>query len=238
MSLPSDDDMFAAEYALGTLDSTERPAADARRKSDRSFDAIVKDWELRLAPLAEATLPMAPTAELWPRILARIEQPSVIGQVGGSVIALRRQVRLWRGATGLVTALAAALALWVAKTDWQIVPRSNQTYVALLQPGSAAPAFLVSLDLGRRTMTVVPSAAVETAGKSLELWMIGPDQAKPLSLGLVDGNAVAHPLLPAQDSALISHATYAVTLEPFGGSPSGQPTSKPVYVGHLIGSVP
>jgi anti-sigma-K factor RskA len=40
------------------------------------------------------------------------------------------------------------------------------------------------------------------------------------------------------DPSIVRNATYAVTVEPSGGSPSGKPTSAPVFTGKLIETVP
>jgi anti-sigma-K factor RskA len=45
-------------------------------------------------------------------------------------------------------------------------------------------------------------------------------------------------VLSAYDADTINAATYAVTVEPAGGSPDGKPTSAPVYAGKLIETVP
>lgn len=46
------------------------------------------------------------------------------------------------------------------------------------------------------------------------------------------------PALAGYDSDVINGATYAVTVEQEGGSPSGQPTTAPVFTGKLIETVP
>ena len=48
----------------------------------------------------------------------------------------------------------------------------------------------------------------------------------------------ARPVLSGYDSDLVDQATYAVSLEPEGGSPTGAPTGPIVYTGKLIETVP
>ena len=50
MSLTPDDDLNAAEYALGTLDAGERASVAARRLREADLDAAITDWEWRFAP--------------------------------------------------------------------------------------------------------------------------------------------------------------------------------------------
>ena len=42
------------------------------------------------------------------------------------------------------------------------------------------------------------------------------------------------PLLAAYDKETIDDATYAVTLEPKGGSPNDEPTGSVLYLGKLV----
>ena len=233
----SDDDALAAEYVLGTLDEPERLAAEVRRHADPIFDRLIREWEDRLAPLVYAAEDIVPPSGILARVLTQIAPSSdaVLAEVGASnVVVLRRKLRVWRGVAAVAGALAAALALWVARSESVRMTSPNQTYVAVLQQGSNTPSFVVSIDLDHRRMTVMPLAAKETPGKSYELWMIGGEHGVPQSLGVVDAKSTAHPPLPSADPGLISHATYAVTLEPAGGSPTGQPTSAPLFTGRLL----
>ena len=62
MSLSPDDDLKAAEFALGTLDGGERATLAARRLREPDLDAAIEAWEQRLAPLSEAAPPLVAAA--------------------------------------------------------------------------------------------------------------------------------------------------------------------------------
>lgn len=236
MTEMSEDETLAAELVIGTLDSRERAEAENRRLHDPAFHRFVIEWEARLAPLLTAMPDVEPSPRSIDLIRAEIRRlQSARPEPGasGNVVKLRRQVNAWRYATGASLAVAAALGLWVAQAELA-APLPPQNYVAVLQQGGGSPLFLVSLDLANRRMTVVPSAATTEAGKSFELWMIGADKSAPRSLGLLDAPSAMHPALPDVDPGMISNATYAVTVETKGGSPSGKPTSAPLYTGHLL----
>lgn len=182
MSEFSDDDALAAEYVIGTLDPTERKSVDARRRNDAAFDQVIEEWSSRLAPLLDAIPSVEPSARLHEAVTARIDRLAA-SPANDNVVQLRRQLRLWRSATALSVAAALVLALWGGSLRWSSPAPS--TYVAVLQQGGSAPAFLVTLDLVNRRMTVTPSAATTEPDKSLQLWMIAGNDA-PQSLGLVD----------------------------------------------------
>ena len=53
-------DIFAGEYALGTLDAEMRSEAEKLKASDAAFARAVSEWEERLSPLIEAVPPVKP----------------------------------------------------------------------------------------------------------------------------------------------------------------------------------
>ena len=58
---------------------------------------------------------------------------------------------------------------------------------------------------------------------------------KPQSLGVINaGYRVPANVLGKTDQSALGDTLFAVTLEPEGGSPTGQPTSAPVFTGKLI----
>ena len=178
------------------------------------------------------------------------------------VIYLARRVRRWRGLTLAFGAIAALLALYLAA--WQVAPdlippqlklrgtdmiaqlrlpaparMQQDRLVAVLQHEPTGPAFLLTLDTQRRTLVVRRVSATPETGKNYELWLISKRLGAPRSLGVVDQNAViANSNLRNYDPAVVQDATYAVTVEPSGGSPTGQPSGPPVFVGKLIPTGP
>ena len=85
MTISPDDDFAAAEYALGTLDPSERATLAARRLREPELDEAIRGWEARLAPLAEAAPELEPPRDLLPAIEARIRgaSPEARGDASG-----------------------------------------------------------------------------------------------------------------------------------------------------------
>ena len=218
-----DDEDLAAEYALGTLDAAERAEVAARRLREPELDAAISAWEARLAPLLEAAPERAPPPGLFSRIEARLDG-------GGVVVELRSRLARWRataaGAGALAAALAAALAFLVVAR-----PTPPHQFVAILQKSADAPAFAMTVDIDKLQFSVRPVAAEAPAGKSYELWIIPPKQA-PRSLGVIDAATGERRL--DDNRAIVRDATYAVTVEPKGGSPNGKPSGAPVFFGKLV----
>jgi hypothetical protein len=73
----SDED--AALAALGMVDADMWPTVVSRRLEEPGFAAAMDGWSARLAPLALALAPLAPPADLWRRIEARIDAEPALG---------------------------------------------------------------------------------------------------------------------------------------------------------------
>jgi anti-sigma-K factor RskA len=231
MTISPDDDFAAAEYALGTLDPSERATLAARRLREPELDEAIRAWEERLAPLAEAAPEIEPPRDLLPAIEARIRGASPEAPGSTAIVALERGIRRWRAAAIAASIIAGVLAIgFVAReTSRRSAPHE---YVAILQKDAASPAFAVTVNLDKQELTVRPVAAQAPPGKSYELWIIDANLGAR-SLGVI-GDKPRGASLSAYDPAVVEGATYAVTVEPPGGSPTGQPSGAPVFVGKLI----
>jgi anti-sigma-K factor RskA len=201
-------------------------------------------------------LPEAPMPVVEPAAVETAPAPEP-----GNVVAFPAPVRRWRNIATAMTAIAAAL---IAIVVTQVVrpdllpdsirptPRTQVVqvpappapapaqYVAVLQKDGGSPAFILTVDGATRNFTVrkVGDTAAEP-GKSFELWLISDRLGPPRSLGVIGtGDFTARPALASYDADIVKAATYAVTVEPEGGSPNGKPTSAPVFAGKLIETVP
>ncbi len=207
-------------------------------------------------PQAPLLLPEAP-----PPAAPAMESPAV-GVDVSNVIRLSATARRWRNIATLTTAIAAALVAMIAVGAYQPdllpgqlrpTPRTqvvevktpsapalpSAQYVAVLQKEGGSPAFILTVDEATKNFTVRKVGATAEPGKSFELWLISDKLPQPRSLGVIGGgDFTARPVLASYDTDTIKAATYAVTVEPAGGSPDGKPTSAPVFAGKLIETVP
>lgn len=238
--LSEDRETMAAEYALGTLDANERAQAQALETSDSEFAARVRYWENYLGALVDGVEPVEPRRDLFPQIKAQIAANS--GARGGAeVIDLRRRLHRWRGTAVAASALAASLLLFVGLRDFapDYLPAAlrpdGARYVAVIQQSKDAPAFLLTVDTRSRSFTVRRVGAEPPQGRAYELWLVHDKFPGPRSLGVVSEHEFTRPAALANyDPRIISEATYAVSVEPPGGSPTGAPTGPVVFTGKLI----
>ena len=223
-----ENEMRAAEYVLGTLDPRERAELERATTHDPAAAERVRGWERRLAPLMGGIPAIVPPAHVRSALLKAIPDRARPDQLA----ILRRRVRRWQAAAGGAGLLAAGLALFVAiapgSRDWLGGGAREARYLAVVQSDGSLPALIVRVDLKTGTALVRPVGAAAPAGRSLELWYVGA--AGTTSIGLV-GAAPSRIALPKDASA---DGVIAVSVEPKGGSPSGQATGPVVYTGKLI----
>jgi anti-sigma-K factor RskA len=229
MSVSPDDELDAAEYALGTLDGATRATLAARRQRELDLDQAISAWEYRLAPLAETIPPIQPPRDYWPDVQRRIDGVAV----NDNVADLTRRLRRWRAGAIAAASIAAALAIGIGLRE-NLRPAAPHEFVAVLQKSADQPAFIVTVNTDTRSLTVRPVAAPAQPDKAYELWIIDAKLGAPRSLGVLDQKNPTAPNLSAYDPSVVQSATYAVTVEQPGGSPTGQPTGAPVFVGKLI----
>src|SRR5262249_42109252 len=96
-----EDELLAAEYALGVLAGPERVLAEQRMARERGFARMVTEWEQRLAPWAAEIAEVTPPPQVWDRIAAAL--PAQAPHVG-----LWQSLTFWRGLSLATGALAAA----------------------------------------------------------------------------------------------------------------------------------
>ncbi|QHO74213.1 hypothetical protein ACH79_17835 [Bradyrhizobium sp. CCBAU 051011] len=179
-----------------------------------------------------------------------------------NVIQFASRAKRWRNVASIASALAAALVAMLAVQVYQpdLLPEAlrpkpriqtvevktpapspvpSAQYVALLQRDGGSPAFILTVDAATKNFTVRKVGADAEPGKSFELWLISDKLPQPRSLGVIGGSDfTARPVLADFEAGTINAATYAVTVEQAGGSPSGKPTSAPIFTGKLIETVP
>ncbi|WP_175773214.1 anti-sigma factor [Paraburkholderia phenazinium] len=241
MNTPADHDpeLRCAEYALGMLD------ADARRELEHSVDAdpalqfTLERWQRRLAPLSEDLAPVEPPGHVWTRIqrdLGFFLTPSARGvaPTGGWWNSLS----LWRWVG--ISASAAALGLlavnlvWVREASQRTAAVGSNYMVATISRADGVAHWTATIDMRRARMVVVPADKPTIAvNRSTELWLIPPN-AKPISLGVFSPDAPASMTLPPAVVAQFgTRSVLAVSIEPSGGSPTGQPTGPVLATGAI-----
>lgn len=255
-------DLRYAEYVLGVLDADERAQVEQELQKDAHAASVVLLWERHLAPLNEDVEPLAPGAYVWARIadelglsVAMATAPRAAPAASSRTEPLRSEpssgwwnsLKLWRWiGVGASLATAACLAFiaqiqqptrvpTLAKAPAVTAPAASYMTVKIAQDNGIA-AWTATMDVTHARMVIVPaSPATLASNRSDELWLLPPGE-KPISLGLIRHDKPTALEVPRALLAKLSDkALLAVSVEPLGGSATGQPTGPVVAKGQFSG---
>jgi anti-sigma-K factor RskA len=223
-------DRLAAEYVLGLLRYRARARFERLCAELPAALTAQQRWEERLLPLSLALAPVTPDAARWPQI-----ERAIAAMNGGSAVpraAARSAARRWWPA-----ALAASL-IGVALLVGRLTYWSEPTWqpIAVLAPANAAPLWRLerSADGAQINIRALGPIAL-SAAQSYELWILPSGGGNPVSLGLMPRQGtLERRLTPAQRALLAAARQVAVSLEPAGGSPTGQPTGPVVIIASVV----
>ena len=218
-------DELAAQYVLGTLRGPARRRFERYCKHNAPALHAVRRWEDRLVDLVANAVPVAPSALVWDRIKFRIRRDSALRPKRTAVSLGNWRVALAAG----VAAIAIAFGVWTG-----------------FGPGSAQPVATVwdqqmkemwSIEATRSRSELRVLAADDLGldpARAYELWALPGEGAAPVSLGLMPqtGRGTLQ-LNDAQRLALSRSRQIAISLEPWGGSPTGAPTGPVMYTAEV-----
>jgi anti-sigma-K factor RskA len=232
---------LAGEYVLGTLHGGARRRFEQLLHSDPVLRAEVADWQRKLAPLDDSVVPVAPPPQVWKQIERRLgheaaSQPRAADQKtdrGGLFASLG----LWRSLAAFASITALTLAVMLQQPPTLPLPTSplasgeqRGDYVAVVaDENNQQPMWLMRIDSRTRQLYIEPLKLPPIPeGKSCELWLVGAD-GKPRSMGLLpldDGSTRSGTITVQLSEELPTAKILGVTIEPPGGSPTGQPTGQ------------
>ncbi|MEW9837801.1 anti-sigma factor [Mesorhizobium marinum] len=227
------DDIVAAEYVLGVLPTQERATAARRIDADRGFATMVDRWEVHFAPLAAGYAAVEAPASVKAAVDRRLfVDGSRRAAPDGGTPGLLSSLALWRG---IAVAALAALALYVALP--LLAPRPAiqppATLVASLAADGSDVRYLAVIEGPGDGIGLSHVSGLPPEGRAFELWVIAGDQP-PVSLGVIPtGPAVRMVVGTDIREKIAAGAVFAISLEPPGGSPTGQPTGAVVAAGDL-----
>lgn len=222
------DDMVAAEYVLGVTPAQERQAVARRIAADMEFARLVDAWEERLSPLARDYDEVQPPETVKRALDRRLFDTAPSGSVAPG---FWQSLALWRA-----IAAASLVALVVYAAIPFIGPPAEDPTLGLVASLAAEDSdvrYLAVYDAEHDRVGLSHLSGAPAAERDFELWVIEGDNP-PVSLGIIPpGEAVQLTVPEAASRALGENAVLAISLEPAGGSPTGQPTGPVVAAGDL-----
>lgn len=219
----NDEIALAAEYTLGLLTPGEAVAFEDVLSVDPEMRDHYATWVKSLATLTDDIDPVEPPAHLQAQI-----SEALFGAPEKKLSFLTRF-----GFLGpIFGGLAAAVAVLVILNQTSFLKGAGPTYVAEIAAQDASLVVHASFDPASNALQMTREAGTPLEGRSQELWLILGENA-PVSLGVWPaGQAEATLVIPAELAAQMPMGVLAITDEPLGGSPTGNPT------GALLGAGP
>ena len=220
-----DDGMLAAEYVLGVLTLVERNAFAAKLSKESALRAQVGYWEQHFSAFNEEYASANPP----PALRSAIQKTLFGAEVK---LPFWQSLGFWRSFSfASLAALALVIAVpYALKPNPVTTPQG--TSIAELSGETKAVKMDVSYDSASSTLRYAVVEGKAADGRDFQLWAIVGKNA-PVSLGVVAANAPGSIKVPAQVAAQIADAVLAISDEPKGGSPTGQPTGAVLSTGKL-----
>jgi anti-sigma-K factor RskA len=221
----AEDEMLAAEYATGVLPLAERRAFEQRLTSDVSLKAKLRHWEEHFIALSDEITPIAAPKHVLQKIESRLfaDQQAPKG--------LMQSLMLWRGLSmASLGALAVAGFLYLQQPN--LVQSSTENYVAQLSGPGDALKLVAYYDAQNGQIKLNRVAGTPVAGRVFELWLI-EGKNPPVSLGVLPTTSISTLPLNAELKSKLAGGVLAISDEPLGGSPTGQPTGAVLATGNI-----
>ncbi|MGO1501502.1 MAG: anti-sigma factor [Marinobacter sp.] len=221
---------LAAEYVLGSLHGLARKRFERWMMESVKVREEVWFWEKKLSLLTIEVSEVTPPSSIWDSIERRLfPSDSHVGKAQS-----RANHRwFWPSWSVLATAAALVMAVVLMQPSPQVTPQM-QLSGAMVQADTNDPLWLVS-ETGQGNQLKLRSVAASAAedGKDYELWIV-PENGQPLSLGVIPVGGLHEVTLTDETRQALSESrTLAISLEPLGGSTTGQPTGPILHVAQL-----
>lgn len=219
---------LAGEYALGALHGAARRRFERLLEIDHDLRREVERWQDGIYPLVDALPDREPPPRVWQAIVRQIAPHQAPQRIG-----FWDNLTFWRSWGLFAAALALVMAIYLAMDLTRQVPPQ---YVAVISNAERQATWLAQADPADRRLSVQVLHPQKLApDRSFELWLLPGEGKPPRSLGLIPTRGSTSLTLPPEAAqALPEAAGLAVSLEPAGGSPTGQPTGPVLYQGKLV----
>jgi anti-sigma-K factor RskA len=218
-----EDDMLAAEYVTGVLPEAERGAFEKRLATSVSLQAQLRRWEEHFIALTEEIEPIAAPKHVLPNLERRLFGKADVKP------NLLQSLAFWRGLSfASLAGFAVAATLYLQKP----VLQNGANYVAELSAPNDAVKLVAYYDAEKTSLKLNRVAGTPATGRVFQLWLIA-GKNPPISLGVLPSDTIGTLPFNAELKSKLASALLAISDEPTGGSPTGQPTGAVLATGQI-----
>ena len=221
---------LADAYVLGQLSALATKRFQRWLLQDAQLRQLVSESEQRWNRLAAAVPPMPVSEVVWKGVECRLFP------VSGKVVPIKRALSPWKQT--ILVAASLLLLGWPGLVTWTslsgLVSSPTQVIALVLDDERKATGWQLAMaeqgDLLVEALVSQPSLQARV----YQLWVIPTGMDQPVSLGLIPEAGERLLSLTTEQRAYVASAKkFGVSIEPLGGSPTGQPTSPAIYHGQL-----
>jgi anti-sigma-K factor RskA len=160
----------------------------------------------------------------------RLFEPATQGELSRPRTGFWSSLAFWRG---MAAAAIAVLVIAVVVPALRAPEGPQVKLVASLAADGSDVKYLAVYDAAEHAVGLSHVSGERASGKDFELWMI-EGKNPPVSMGVIPAGATVRiPVSTLAQEKLAQGAVLAVSLEPAGGSPTGEPTGPVVAAGDL-----
>lgn len=208
---------LAAEYVLGTLRGGARKRFKQLILSNQGVAETVWLWEQYLNGMGESLPPVAPDDKVWQVIQTRLgfipEKDNV------TPIQPAKTSRNILGYALIAASIFIAVLVTTMQFKDEVAP---VTQFAVVNDAESNPIWLI--EISDEELIVRPTNQLaQLANNDYQLWIVPASGDAPVSLGVLPQSGKVVSVAPDVLKS-IPFSIIAVSKEPLGGSPTGQPT--------------
>ena len=218
-------DALCGEYLLGTLRGAARRRFEACLRAEPLVAQRLRHWEATIMPRYSERIEVQPPGHVWRKLERDLE-------LSRYRLPWHRRLGTWKAFAALASVALIVVVLLAVE------PRSGTapSLVEIAQLSGKEGGTRVSAQLSRdgRTLTLKANRPVLAGpNQSYELWLIPGQGVAPVSVGVLGSLDASLPLTPERSAQLRPGVTLAISTEPAGGSPTGQPTGVVILTGRI-----
>jgi anti-sigma-K factor RskA len=222
------------EYVLGTLHGRARTRFERLMRDDFTLRELVNKSSSQWHSLAESVTPIQPPQSVWDNIKTRTQPGDVPKHYPSLLSGLSNFWKTWA-----VLATVTALFFGVNALRWQSSPAesiASDYFILITDDKQSKASWMIGANTKNQTMAVKAlSPQSLPADRVFQLWVKVKNENTVRSVGLIPASGkVTIPVDDTINALLANVEKFGVSIEPPGGSPTGQPTTTPLYHGKII----
>lgn len=245
VSNPIEDETLAFEYTSGLLRGEERTKFEARLAEDSSLQALVREWDEDLMPLAEVEPMLVPQNDTWSKIDQRLNPKDVTNDP-----PLRWVWAMFGAMTAVFVLLVFPVAPPLQTNSTPTIGDSSQSnptvetsaqhvdYVAVMTNDANQPSLTTFGNADSQKLTLhwqIDSTQQAAEEDDFQLWAVSKRDGQVRSIGILeDQNTTALELSNATWRLITDAETLILTREEAGGSAIDEPSDSIIASGVCV----